>query len=174
MGHHPVPVSRSVTWWWKPSSVLFQNLLIYFRKSDKGNTLICVGSSESLSRLPGDETQQVPKINTEMEMSRHREHDCSDCRSEMRMDDLASHSSWLECPDHRGSGAFCESREEVITGRLLSSRHIFGLRVSVVTTLDYWPLIGPGVTRPVSDWLMGIEPWAGENVRRVVWGPGVG
>ena len=59
--------------WCDENSVLFQNLSIYFRKSDKGNTLICVGSSESLARQPADETQQVPKINTEMEMSRHRD-----------------------------------------------------------------------------------------------------
>ena len=50
--------------------------------------------------------------------------------------------------------AFCESREEVITGWLLSSRHIFGLRVSVVTIMDYWPLIGSGVARLDSHWLM--------------------
>ena len=116
----------------------------------------------------GDETQQVPKINTEMEMSRHIGN--TTCISDCIWD-----GGWIILPHldlsvrTTGEGrAFCESREEVITGWLLSSRHIFGLRVSVVTIMDYWPLIGSGVTRLVSHWLMRGCVGAGGRINRAL------
>ena len=75
---------------------------------------------------PGEQTQQVPEINTEVEMS--RQHQERDLQRERRWIILFLHSSWRESPDHQGELHFV-NWEEVITGRLLSRRKIFGHRL---------------------------------------------